>query len=90
MLLVTLSETVSSFQRMLHVSPLLSHTSNSCPHSTADARNPHIKNRVVDPRVVSITTQTTSAIYCEKVHSRSHTYKPVSSIHACSAPTSKA
>ena len=43
-LLVSLSETVSSFQRMLHVSPLLLHSSNSCPQSDADARNPHVQN----------------------------------------------
>ena len=45
--LVSLSETVSSFQRMLHVSPLLSHSSNSYPHSDADARNLHVQNRVL-------------------------------------------
>ena len=47
MLLVPLSEKVSSFQRMLHVSPLLPHSSKSCPHSDADARNLHIQNRVL-------------------------------------------
>ena len=40
------------FNRMLHVSPLLPpplspHSSNSCPHSNADARNPHVQNRVL-------------------------------------------
>ena len=32
---------------MLHVSPLLPHSSNSCPHSDADARNLHVRNRVL-------------------------------------------
>ena len=36
-LLLSLSETVFSFQRMLHASPLLPFSSNSCPQSDADA-----------------------------------------------------
>ena len=32
---------------MLHVSPLLSHSSNSSPLSNADARNPHVQRRVL-------------------------------------------
>ena len=29
------------------MSPLLPHSSNSCPHSNAGARNPHVQNRVL-------------------------------------------
>ena len=48
MLLASLSQSVSSFQRMLHVSPLTPHhSSNSCPHSNVDARNTHVQNRVL-------------------------------------------